>query len=245
MILIAVVMSCSVFALGIGTNNKAVPYEPEVKKAHNVYIINDEKKDMYVDISIAGSLSKYAKAPKTVFVPASEEIKRIIFEIELPKGMKKGDLKAIVSETTVAEGQIAAKVHAVTDIKIGFSSEKKQNEEKEEKKEIMQFGEQEIEVQKATPSGVEEEVVVKYNTGHAFIIFLTTVIAVTVLIDLTFYHKKKKAEHIHQHLTEYIVEELESGKSKDEIKQNLMKHGWGAEKIDSEFEELKKDIGRL
>lgn len=240
MILLAALMSSYALALGIGTNNKAVAYEPNVPKSASIYVINDEHKDTYVEISVSGSLAEYATAPKTLFIPASEEIKKFDLNFELPEGLEDGDLKVVVSETTVKQGQIGAKVYAIANIKIAFpSKEAKINAIK------LLIGEQDIDVGTAAPSGPEEEVVVNYPTSNILVILLTTVIAVTVLIDLAFYYRKRKTEHARQHLRDYIVDELEKGKGKEEIKSALATHGWKPEALDRVFDELKNEIGKL
>ncbi len=240
MFLLAVLMCSSALALGIGTNNKAVEYEPNVQKSVNIYIINDENKDMYVDMSVSGSLAEYATVPKTLFISASEEIKKFNIDFTLPKDLDEGDLKVIVSETTVQNGQIGAKVHVVANIKIAFPPKELKVDAVK-----MQIGEQGIEVEKAAPAASEEKVVVNYNASHILVIMLTTVIAVAVLVDLALYYKKRKAGHAIQHLQEYIVEELEKGRNKEEIKSALATHGWKPEVLDHVFDELKNELGKL
>jgi hypothetical protein len=192
--LIAVLMSCSAFALGIGTNNKVIGYEPNVPKSASIYIINDEHKDMNVEISVAGSLAEYAKAPKTLFVSASEEIKKFSINFTLPKGLEEGDLKVIVSEATAQNSQIGAKVHAVAEIKIDFSASAAKEEDVDVKK--VDVKEQQAGLQKLAPSEAA-----KYSTIKALLIPLIAIIII-VIIDLIFYFRKRRAKLYPGHLSE-------------------------------------------
>ncbi len=199
MFLLAVLVCSSALALGIGTNNKVIKYEPNVQKSASVYIINDEHKDMNVEISAAGSLAEYATVPNTLFVSASEDIKKFSIDFTLPKGLEEGDLKVIASEATIQNSQIGAKVHAIAEVKIDFSTGAAKEENANVKK--VNLGEHLTNVQEADPFGIKKGAAAKYNIVKALLIPSIAIITI-VIVDLIFYYRRRKAKRGQERFSE-------------------------------------------
>ncbi|MEM4336792.1 MAG: hypothetical protein QXG86_02190 [Candidatus Woesearchaeota archaeon] len=110
-------ISFSECCLAIGIGAPEITIVPKGTKMLDLYVINDEQKDMVVDISVSGFLKENIKlSTDTLYFSASEKIKKFSITINFPNKIE-GDTRIIVSEKSNRE-EIKAVAYASYLIKI-------------------------------------------------------------------------------------------------------------------------------
>ena len=244
--LVFLVIAAKASAIGIGAPNVAL--YPEGKKTLDLYVINDEHKDMEVRISVQGELEKDIKLSNDVLpLSASEELKKFSVTINFPEKVE-SETRITVSETGSSAGQITAVAYASYKLKIAGKESKKEEpkftesvKERESSAEEFEKGQyiENIPEQPAKKQ-IEKLSAEEKKTGLKEIIYrpvpLTLILAVILTIvatfDVIFLEIGKKRRNKNP-LEDFIREERKIGVSEEEIRNKLIGAGWAEEEVNN------------
>jgi len=241
-ILVFLVVLAKASAIGIGAPNVALV--PEGIKTIDLYVINDEHKDMTAEISVSGELAdRISITQKIVKLSASEEMKRFSVTINFPASVK-GDTKITVSEVIENSGQISAFAHASYKLRI-VSTEEAKNSEKSKtgEKGSQGSGIMEQVVENIPPEGSKKQIeklsAEQPNVSLKEIIYkplpltliLGAILAIVTSFDVIYVAMNNRQKNKNP-LQDYIHEERKIGATDDEIKGKLLEAGWHEEDIE-------------
>ena len=255
-VFVFLILIAKVSAIGIGAPNVALA--PVGRQTIDLYVVNDEHKDLTATISVSGELKdKITVYPDTLELSSSEELKKFSITIDFPEKIN-GETRVTVSEVAEITGQIKAVAYASYKLRIV-------NDDGKDKKNNVQSGispvlqenasaEQTLEKEQtleSVPGQPEKKQIEKLSTasemaGIREIIYkpvpltliLVAVIALVASFDVLFLslHKKQK---IKNPLREFIEGEREIGVDEPGIKKKLIDAGWHEEDIESAFKKMK------
>lgn len=90
-ILLMIVLLYEVSALGISPSTRKVYFEPNLEKTYYVNIINNEKKDMIVNLSVSGDMKECISFEKrSIEFKSYEHRKKVNYKLNLPSEMMPG-----------------------------------------------------------------------------------------------------------------------------------------------------------
>jgi len=263
-IMILILLIKNINAIGIGSKTNEIVFEPNKIKEYTLYVINDEDKDIFVEISIDGPLKENIVLNESLMhILKDEKIKPFTVVINFPE-FANGDTKIIVSELLNQSGNITAKVNAFLKIpgskfKEKIYKEKINNNINEEKKvkevyienktikniseEFEEKGEDSIYKKDNTivlqkPTRIEEKPSKIPLFIALFIIIFNLVFLILIKLNVN-RNILKVDDSSDKRLINYILKSIENGIPKEEIKKSLEEIGWSKEEIESAFDEIK------
>ncbi|MEM5808209.1 MAG: hypothetical protein QW818_03700, partial [Candidatus Aenigmatarchaeota archaeon] len=120
--LISLLLVQNVYAIGISPASMFINFEPNLKKTITYMVINNQNKEIQVNMYVTGELKDYIKLTKTTDILKAGEVKSFTFEISLPDKLDKpGDHEARIGAiesipATAGEGATVAARTAVESI---------------------------------------------------------------------------------------------------------------------------------
>jgi len=238
----ALVLVSSAFALGIGAKN--IQIAPEGNKSVELFIINDEHKDIFVSIRIIEGESLGVEiVPDEFSIDSGEYMAKFHVNLDFDK-ITGSSIKIAASESSENSGQFSASANVIYKLPI---AEKKQEQaetpEKNKSKETELAQEnksaEQIEnnlknpeeqnespsTEKISGASTKEEkpLAIDFNLkeGDAkkFAFMAISIIALIIVIDIFFMKKKTPLE-------KYVAKARKIGKTDEEIRNKLKEAGW-------------------
>lgn len=109
LLIIIVVLSTSVVALGIRPAQTKAQFVPDAKGTYTFRIVNDEKRDQVITLEARGSLSDLISLPeKTVTIKANEDVRDATFVLLFPSSMAPGSYTGEVLVSLNAFGTVTS-----------------------------------------------------------------------------------------------------------------------------------------
>jgi hypothetical protein len=247
----ALLLLSSVFALGIGAKNEQITAEG--KKMIELFIINDEQKDMVVELGVIGGTVGVEVSPAEIKISREEQIKRIVVSLDFGK-IKDYPIKIFASEKTEVSGQLSASANLVYKLPviIPAAEQNSQKENKTESEVTTKFGEDDTKNQKDSQlvekndTGYKKEIATREFSGATIkadqkpkvefelkqgdekkVLFGGIIIIALVFLLNIFFIKRKNP------LERYIIKSRKMGKTDEDIKNKLKEAGWSDMIVDA------------
>jgi len=237
--IIALLLISSALALGIGARNEQIA--PEGKRSLELFIINDEHKNISVEIAVLGNSTGIGIAPDKMNLSSDTYLEKFAVNLDFYK-IKNYTIKIAASESPESRGQVSALANIVYTLPIGTTAIKSKNNSEQSVTEKMpylnlSFGQnsenksrQIPNAQKsmakelagaATKEGISQEMDMGISKNDEIKILSSgLIIFVSILAFNAFFTNRKTP------LEKYIIKSRSIGKTDEEIRNRLKEAGW-------------------